>query len=156
MHGRGRECADLVIGPTIARVSPASGPPAPPRPSDPGLALLRVVLAGLLAAHGVARLAHGGVAPFGEFLAAQGFPLGVVLAGGITAFEIVGGLALALGRWVTPIAALFALQLAAGVALVHAQHGWFVVGSGTNGVEYSVCLIAGLLALIVSRRRRAA
>lgn len=134
-------------------------PTTSPR-TDPGIVLLRVVLACLLILHGVARLRNGGVVPFGGFLEAQGFPFGVALAWGITSFELVGGCALALGRLVIPIAALFAVQLAAGIVLVHAQHGWFVVGSGANGVEYSVCLIAGFVALILhtrwSRRHTAA
>lgn len=126
-----------------------------PSTPDPGITLLRVVLALLLVIHGVARVADGGVAPFGEFFASLGVPLGLPLAWSVTGFELVGGAALALGRFVTPIAALFAVQLAAGIALVHARHGWFVVGLGTNGVEYSVCLIAGFVALILSQRHHA-
>lgn len=114
-----------------------------------------MVLALLLMIHGVARISDGGVAPFGEFFTSLGVPLGVWLAWAITGFELVGGATLALGRLVTPIAALFAVQIATGIALVHARHGWFVVGGGTNGVEYSVCLIAGFVALILSERHRA-
>ena len=33
----------------------------------------------------------------------------------------------------------------AGIVLVHAPAGWFVVGLGRNGMEYSVLLIACLL-----------
>ena len=33
-----------------------------------------------------------------------------------------------------------------GIVLVHAPSGWFVVGGGRNGMEYSVLLIAVLLA----------
>ncbi len=118
--------------------------------------MLRVVLAILLALHGVARIRNGGVVPFGGFLDSVGFPFGVAIAWGITIFELAGGALLAFGRFVTPISALFALQLATGIVLVHAQHGWFVVGSGANGVEYSVCLTAGFVALILSERARAA
>jgi putative oxidoreductase len=32
-----------------------------------------------------------------------------------------------------------------GILLVHRHDGWFVVGGGRNGVEYSVLLIAVLL-----------
>ncbi len=32
-----------------------------------------------------------------------------------------------------------------GIVLVHAPAGWFVVGHGRNGMEYSVLLIAALL-----------
>jgi putative oxidoreductase len=123
-----------------------------PRVADPGNTLLRVVLALLLMIHGLARIRNGGVAPFGEFFGSLGIPLGPGLAWAITIFELVGGAALAAGRFVTPISALFAVQLATGIALVHARHGWFVVGAGTNGVEYSVLLIAGFIALILSER----
>lgn len=114
-----------------------------------------MVLALLLAIHGVARIRNDGVVPFGGFFASLGVPLGAALAWAITGFEIVGGAALALGYFVVPISALFAVQIAAGIVLVHAQHGWFVVGAGTNGVEYSVLLIAGFVALILMRRHRA-
>jgi putative oxidoreductase len=41
----------------------------------------------------------------------------------------------------------FAVQLAMGILLVHRPEGWFVVGRGRNGMEYSVLLIAVFLAL---------
>jgi putative oxidoreductase len=73
--------------------------------------------------------------------------LGVAVAAALTAIEILGGLALALGRSVRPLAVVFALELAAGVVMVHASEGWFVVGGGRNGMEYSVLLIICLLAV---------
>ena len=115
--------------------------------SRAGWLLLRLTLAGLIAAHGWARWVAGGVVPFGGFLEAQGFPAGVVLAGAITAFEIVGSLALAAGRLVFPLCLVFAAIYATGIALVHAKAGWFVVGLGRNGSEYSVLLIVCLLAV---------
>jgi putative oxidoreductase len=121
---------------------------------DPGIVVLRISLAVLLAIHGIYRIWVGGVAPFGEFLDGRGFPGGPVIAWAISIFEIAGGAALALGRFVTPIAIGFIAQLAAGIWLVHASQGWFVVGGGRNGVEYSVSLIAGFLALVVSERSR--
>ena len=42
---------------------------------------------------------------------------------------------------------MFAAIYIAGVVLVHAREGWFVVGAGRNGVEYSVLLIACLPAI---------
>jgi len=43
---------------------------------------------------------------------------------------------------------LFSVRiLAAGIAIVHAPEGWFVVGGGRNGVEHSVALIAIFLAV---------
>lgn len=108
---------------------------------------LRLTLAGLIAAHGWARLHHGAVLPFGAWLGAQGWPAGNWLAIGITALEIVGPLLLALRRAVRPLCLLLALVYAMGIALVHAKAGWFVVGLGRNGAEYSVLLIVCLLLL---------
>lgn len=117
------------------------------------LRLLRVTVAGLLFAHGAARWAVGGVAPFGQFLEAQGLPFGLGIAWAITVFELGGTLALALGRLVPPIALALAAIYATGIALVHWPVGWFVVGLGRNGMEYSVLLIVCLVALAISHRR---
>lgn len=115
--------------------------------------LVRVTVAGLIAAHGWARLIAGGVTPFGAFLDAQGYPQGFVWAAAVTGFEIVGSLVLLLGRWVAPLAVGFSAIYAVGVALVHAKAGWFVVGLGRNGAEYSVLLIVCLLALAIRHGR---
>ena len=109
--------------------------------------VLRVLLAALVFAHGCARLWSDAVSPFGAWLEAQGIPLGLPIAYTITAVEILGTPLLALGRWVTPICLVFAMIYAAGIVLVHAPAGWFVVGLGRNGMEYSVLLIACLLSL---------
>jgi len=106
-----------------------------------GRVLLRVSAAAMMVIHGVYRAANGGVSGFGEFLSAQGFPLGTPLAWLLTAVEIAGGAALLLGYFVVPLCAWFAAQLLAGIALVHFREGWFVVGGGRNGMEYSVLLI---------------
>lgn len=110
-----------------------------------GWTVLRLLLAGLLAAHGWARLLSGGVLPFGEWLSAQGIPLGVQIAGAITAFEIIGTLLLAARIWVFPLTLVYAFIYLMGIVLVHAPVGWFVVGLGRNGAEYSVLLIVCLL-----------
>jgi hypothetical protein len=73
-------------------------------PFRQGLTLIRCVLAALLFIHGAARLGAGGVAPFGQFLDAQGFPFGAGIAWFITGFELSATLLLAWGRWVTPLA----------------------------------------------------
>ena len=109
--------------------------------------LLRVVLAGLIAAHGWARLLAGGVAPFGVWLESQGMPMGTALAWGVTLFEIVGSLCLVLRRWVFPVTLGFAAIYLVGLVLVHMPAGWFVVGLGRNGMEYSVLLVVALLCI---------
>lgn len=117
--------------------------------ASPRLALtvLRIVVAILIGIHGVARIALGIVDDFGGFLEATGFPLGVVLAWVLTLVEIAGSLALALGFWVRPLGLWYAAQLVMGIILVHGSEGWFVVGAGRNGMEYSVLLIVVFLLL---------
>ncbi|MEX0880029.1 MAG: GNAT family N-acetyltransferase [Thermoanaerobaculia bacterium] len=119
------------------------------------IAIVRAATAALLIIHGVTRVRTGGVAGFGEFLSQNHLPLGTALAWAITAVEILGGIALAAGRFVRPLCAWFALQLSAGIVLVHGREGWFVVGGGRNGIEYSVLLIVCLLAVAFGSPGRA-
>jgi putative oxidoreductase len=44
----------------------------------------------------------------------------------------------------------FGVQLAMGIYLVHAPAGWFVVGAGRNGMEFSVLLILCLLVIAMT------
>jgi len=116
-------------------------------PQQLGMVLLRVTIALTLVIHGVARVRLGGVGGFGSFLTAQHVPYGTLVAWVLTLVEIGGGVALALGCAVIWLCAWFAIQLLAGIVLVHFKEGWFVVGAGRNGMEYSVVLIAGLVAI---------
>lgn len=112
--------------------------------------VLRIVLAAIMLIHGIARIYGGKPARFGEFLTLNGFPLGFYLAWGITIFEIVGSIVLASGFYVRILAIIFAVQLLMGIILVHAKEGWFVVGPGRNGAEYSVLLITSFLVIALS------
>lgn len=118
--------------------------------------LLRLAVATLLSIHGWARLLNDAVMPFGAWLDEQGLPLGVPVAIAITALEIVGPPILALGRLVFPLALLHGTLLLVGIVLVHAPAGWFVVGLGRNGAEYSVLLVVALATLAIrsAPRRR--
>lgn len=122
--------------------------------NDHGMIIIRYVLAATMLIHGIARIVLGGFAPFGEFLASKGFPFGVAVALLVTLFELAGSGLLLARKYVVIIAALFALELLMGIVLVHGPEGWFVVGAGRNGMEYSAVLIAGFLAVIVSERQR--
>lgn len=106
---------------------------------------LRLTLAVLLAAHGWARLIYGGVEPFGAWLNNLGFMIGPAIAWGVTIYEIIGTLLLAAKRFVFPVTISFCLIYLTGLVLVHFPAGWFVVGLGRNGMEYSVLLIVVLL-----------
>jgi putative oxidoreductase len=110
-----------------------------------GWLVLRLTLALLIAIHGWARWAADGVAPFGQFLSSVGFPAGIYWAAAVTAWEILATPVLATGRYVRLICFGFVAIYATGIVLVHWSAGWFVVGLGRNGMEYSVLLITCLL-----------
>ena len=65
----------------------------------------------------------------------------------MTAIEILGTVLLATGRLVAPLTLIYISIYAVGIYMVHAPDGWFVVGKGRNGAEYSVLLIVALLCL---------
>ncbi|MEO8031711.1 MAG: DoxX family protein [Gemmatimonadota bacterium] len=106
------------------------------------LRALRIVACGLIFIHGFTRIVDGGVVPFGAFLNDSHLPFGLAIAWGITLLELVGTAVLASGHLVRPLALYFATELCVGIELVHVHAGWFVVGGGSNGMEYSVLLIA--------------
>ena len=118
---------------------------SPASRSAVGWSAIRILLAGLIAAHGWARLVAGGVVPFGSWLGDQGIPFGLMIAIGITAVEIIGTPFLAFRKRVFPLTITYSFIYAMGIWLVHAPAGWFVVGLGRNGSEYSVLLIVCLL-----------
>lgn len=117
------------------------------------LAAIRCGLAALLFIHGAARVYSGGVAPFGGFLDSVGLPFGIAIAWAVTLFELLATPLLAWGRWVAPISLVFSLIYACGIWLVHAPAGWFVVGLGRNGMEYSALIILCLLANAWAHRK---
>ena len=118
------------------------------------LVFISLVLCVLMFIHGAARIANGTVDDFGGFLSSQGFPLGFFIAWAITLFELIGSVLLAAGFYAWILALVFALHLAAGVALVHWKEGWFVVGGGRNGMEFSILLISSFLAIAYANYNR--
>jgi putative oxidoreductase len=111
------------------------------------LLVQRMLLSILITAHGWARLLSGAVEPFGIWLTGLDFPFGLAIAYGITGIEILGTPMLALGRFIVPLCLLYSCIYILGIVLVHAPEGWFVVGLGRNGMEYSVLLVVCLLGL---------
>jgi putative oxidoreductase len=63
---------------------------------------------------------------------------------------MVGSVLLFLGFLVRPVAVGFIVNLTMGIILVHRHSGWFVVGGGQNGMEYSVLLVAGMVAMVIA------
>ena len=54
-----------------------------------------------------------------------------------------------------PLCLWFAAELTVGIVMVHAHAGWFVVGGGSGGMEFSVLLIARCVDRAHAPRRRA-
>ncbi|MBX2945319.1 MAG: DoxX family protein [Cyclobacteriaceae bacterium] len=111
------------------------------------LMLLRIVMGLIFITHGVARLYYWSVPGFGSFLESQGLPFGFWIAMVITTGEILSGALLAFGYFVRYCVAFHAIIIGAGIFMVHLKNGWFVVGHGTNGVEYSVLILVVLAVL---------
>ena len=118
------------------------------------VALLRMAVGTIFIIHGIARTYLGIVDDFGEFLLANAIPFGDILAWVLTTVEIIGGLAFVFNRAVLLLAPWYIAELTAGIALVHWKEGWFVVGAGRNGMEFSALLIFCLIVIFHSALKR--
>lgn len=118
---------------------------------DIGLLLGRVVLGGLMAAHGTQKLfgwlGGYGLAGTGAFMETLGFRPGRVFAAMASSGEVVGGVLLALGLF-GPIgpAIMLSVMIVAAVS-VHWRHGVF---AASNGVEVPLLYGTGAAALILT------
>lgn len=121
--------------------------PSTERRTERAFAVIRIAVALLIFIHGAARIAAGGVAPFGEWLETRGFPMGIAWAWAVTVYELAAPVLIILRRFVSLLCLGHAGILALGMVLVHLPSGWFVVGLGRNGMEYSALLIVCLLVL---------
>jgi putative oxidoreductase len=119
------------------------------------LFLLRVAVAIIFLAHAIVRICNGTIPRFGDFLTSKGLPFGVGQVWGITAYEIVGGILLLLGRYTRWISAGFMVLLLIGIVLIHASQGWFVGEHGSGGCEYSFILVMALLVIAAEKRSAA-
>ncbi len=119
------------------------------------LLVLRATVALVFMAHAAVRLANGSVPQFGAFLESRGFPYGTAWVLAVSAYEIAGGLLLALGVQIRCVCVGLAVIVLMGIVLIHAQQGWFVGEHGTGGMEFSVLLLAALGVLVAPPQPRA-
>lgn len=112
--------------------------------------LLRFAIIIILLAHSIPGMVDGGVNNFGNFYLNQvGFaPIGVALAWAIKLSHVVAAGCLLVERYVKWACSVTILIMLAGIAMVHYAEGWFVVGSGRNGVEFNFLIIFVLLTLM--------
>jgi len=99
--------------------------------------------------HGI--FTNDDVNDFGRlFLDPKGFaPLGVFIAWSVVIAQVVSPVLIMANLYVKIAAAVNIVILIMGIALVHFNEGWFVVGAGRNGMEYSVLLIVVLLTVML-------
>jgi putative oxidoreductase len=118
---------------------------------DNGLFVARIVLGGLMAAHGTQKLfgwfgGHG-LAGTAAFMETLGFRPGRLFASAAATGEFVGGLLVAAGLF-GPIgpAVMLSVMIVAAVS-VHWRHGVF---AASNGVEVPLLYAAGAAALVLT------
>ncbi len=123
------------------------GPACPQERGGQALEAVRIAVALLILIHGSFRMFTGGVVPFGMWLETQGFPSGYWFALAVTLAELICPILILLRRFVSLCAAVHIFILTLGMVMVHLPSGWFVVGAGRNGMEYSALLILCLSAV---------
>jgi putative oxidoreductase len=112
--------------------------------------ILRLAVAIILFIHGVGGMFNNGINDFGNlFLNKIGFaPFGVALAWAIKISHVVAVFCLLFQRYIKLACIVTIFILIAGIVTIHFKEGWFVVGGGTNGVEFNFLLICVLLAIM--------
>lgn len=114
------------------------------------IVLLRIALAIVLLTHSIPGIFNNGINDFGNlYLNAVGFaPFGLYIAWFIKLSHMVCAVLLLINKYIKPAAIVTIFILIAGIIMVHAPNGWYVVGPGRNGVEYNLILIVMLIAVM--------
>lgn len=103
--------------------------------------LLRFALAVIMVMHGVPSFIEMSVIDFGKYLEEYFGFMGVPIAISVKLIHVVTIFALLLNKYLKPLAVLNIIIFTAGIIMIHGRNGWYVVGGGTNGVEYNFLLI---------------
>ena len=117
--------------------------------------VLRIILAAVFFMHGIPSIFTGDVNNFGNlYLNEAGFaPIGLPLAWMIKLSHVACAVLLILNRYIRVAALITIPILVAGIIMIHAAEGWFVVGAGRNGVEFNVLLIGVLVYLAIINKK---
>lgn len=111
---------------------------------------LRCALSVILLMHSILSIFSGDVNSFGiNYLDTIGFsPIGLYLAWIIKLTHLFSAFLLWTDRYIKPVAFCNILIFVLGIYYIHWENGWFVVGGGTNGIEFNVLLIFSFFNLI--------
>ncbi|TBX70021.1 DoxX family protein [Flavobacterium silvisoli] len=116
--------------------------------------ILRIALAVIFLSHSLHGIfTNNDVNDFGNlFLNKIGFaPFGNLIAWSVVILQIITSFLLIINRYCKTACAINIFILTAGILTVHLREGWFVVGGGRNGMEFSFLLICVLLSIIISK-----
>ncbi|WP_018762874.1 MULTISPECIES: DoxX family protein [Micrococcaceae] len=111
------------------------------------LAVLRVILGFLFAAHGWQKFNEWTIAGTQASFAKMGVPAADVMAPAVAVLELAGGAALILGVLTRVVAALLVLDMLGALFLVHAPAGVF---AANGGYELVLLLAAAAFALALA------
>lgn len=106
--------------------------------------ILRLSLGVIFLAHVWLKIFVFGVPAFAASFAPLGLP--AILAYGVIALELFGGIALILGIYASWVALPLALEMLGTIVLVHGANGWLFTNKG-GGWEYPALWTIALVAL---------
>ncbi|WP_347217630.1 DoxX family protein [Chryseobacterium sp.] len=111
---------------------------------------LRFALSIILLMHSVISIFSGDVNNFGShYLNTIGYaPIGVYLAWSIKLVHLLSVPLLWLDGCIKPVAICNIIIFIFGIYYIHWENGWFVVGGGTNGIEFNILLIFSFINLM--------
>lgn len=115
--------------------------------------LLRLGVATIFLSHSLHGIFTGNdVNDFGNlFLNKIGFaPFGVFIAWSVVISQIVTSLLLIANKVVKISCVVNIIILIFGIITVHFEEGWYVVGAGRNGMEFSFILVLTLFTIFIS------
>lgn len=118
--------------------------------------LLRLGVATIFLSHSLHGIFTGNdVNDFGNFFLNKiGFsPFGVFIAWDVVIGQIITSILLIVNRFVKISCILNIIILVFGIITVHFAEGWYVVGAGRNGMEFSFILIIALFTIMISDKK---
>lgn len=112
---------------------------------EAGLAVLRIGVGGVFAAHGLQKLFQFGIPGLAGMMGSLGLPFPTLSAVAVTAAELLGGLALMAGLFTRLAALPLAFAMLVAGATVHLKDGFFL-----PGVEYVLVLFLASVTLALT------